>query len=471
LESGKMSATLKEQMLFSFYGDDFTGSTDAMEALVSSGVPTALFLEPPTPEQVAEFRLLSGLGGEDKRLRAFGVPGVSRTLSPEAMREHLPSIFSEIAKIPSRFFHYKICSTFDSDPEIGNFGVAVDLAMEAFPSDCVPLVVAAPSLGRYCAFGNLFARVGEEVFRLDRHPTMSRHPITPMGESDLRAHLASLTERAVVHYDLHAVERFHGDAIDESERPRAGEYVLFDAVDEGHLLSLGKWIVDKTSQRNQLLVGSSGVEYAVCGYMSDAGVLEPLRAYPTVETVEQIIAMAGSAAPGTSQQIGWALQCGFTDLRIDTVRLIDPSKRSGEIARCVEAASEALSEGKSPMLYAARGPDDSAIRATRTRHSELALTESVGSIIAQAQGELLRKLLDSVGKHRVVVAGGDTSGFAAKALEIEALEMLHPIAPGAPLCLAHSSVSSIHGLEISLKGGQNGNHRYFESVLRGTPLS
>jgi uncharacterized protein YgbK (DUF1537 family) len=36
-------------LLLAFYGDDFTGSTDAMEALAISGYRTVLFLEPPTP--------------------------------------------------------------------------------------------------------------------------------------------------------------------------------------------------------------------------------------------------------------------------------------------------------------------------------------------------------------------------------------------------------------------------------------
>ena len=32
--------------LLAFYGDDFTGSTDVMEALTLGGVPTVLLLEP-----------------------------------------------------------------------------------------------------------------------------------------------------------------------------------------------------------------------------------------------------------------------------------------------------------------------------------------------------------------------------------------------------------------------------------------
>src|SRR3546814_8091875 len=62
----------------------------------------------------------------------------------------------------------------------------------------VPIVVGAPHLGRYVVFGNLFAVAGgDEVFRIDRHPTMARHPVTPMHEADLRRHLAAQTDMPI----------------------------------------------------------------------------------------------------------------------------------------------------------------------------------------------------------------------------------------------------------------------------------
>lgn len=34
-------------LLLSYYGDDFTGSTDAMDAFTTAGLPTVLFVTPP----------------------------------------------------------------------------------------------------------------------------------------------------------------------------------------------------------------------------------------------------------------------------------------------------------------------------------------------------------------------------------------------------------------------------------------
>ena len=442
-------------LLFTFYGDDFTGSTDVLEALTAYGLPTALFLKPPTPETLARFRLINGGADRDGRLAAFGVAGISRTLSPAAMKTTLPPIFAGIAVHASRFFHYKICSTFDSAPTIGNIGMATDLALEAFPSRWVPLVVAAPALGRYCAFGNLFARGGGATYRLDRHPTMTRHPITPMDESDLRLHLARQTSRDVQLVDLLTLRSEAADAA----VPRgvgAGGFVLFDTIDEDDLARVGAVICQHGQAQGQLLVGSSGVEHAVCRALRQRGELGEPVPLPQLPEVTHLIAVAGSLAPGTTVQIEWALARGFADVRLDATALSNPDCREAEIERTVAAAATAWGEGRSPLIYTTRILSGSAVGGGET-----------GTAIAAAQGTILRRLLQRVGPQRVVVAGGDTSGHAARALGIHALEMAAPIAPGAPLCLAHSCEPALQGLQIALKGGQNGDERYFESVRMG----
>ncbi|HEY7077972.1 MAG TPA: nucleotide-binding domain containing protein, partial [Solirubrobacteraceae bacterium] len=68
---------------------------------------------------------------------------------------------------------------------------------------------------------------------------------------------------------------------------------------------------------------------------------------------------------------------------------------------------------------------------------------------------------------RLCVAGGDTSSHVARALGIEAVEMIAPLAPGAPLCRAHAPGSPADGLEVNFKGGQVGGADYFEVVARG----
>jgi 3-oxoisoapionate kinase len=71
-------------LLMAFYGDDFTGSADAMEALTLNGVPTMLFLGRPDPALLKR-RL--------KNVRAVGVAGTSRTMTPSQMDGELPGQF------------------------------------------------------------------------------------------------------------------------------------------------------------------------------------------------------------------------------------------------------------------------------------------------------------------------------------------------------------------------------------------
>jgi len=173
--------------LLAYYGDDFTGSTDAMEAMTAAGVPTVLFLEPPGAELRARF----------PQARCIGLAGSSRGRSPQWMDAELPKAFSALAALDAPILHYKVCSTFDSAPTTGSIGRAIDLGVRHRPGRWSPTIVGAPRLKRYQVFGNLFAAVDGVGYRLDRHPTMSRHPVTPMGESDLRRHLAAQTARRI----------------------------------------------------------------------------------------------------------------------------------------------------------------------------------------------------------------------------------------------------------------------------------
>ncbi len=466
-----MDKILDHPIFLSFYGDDFTGSTDVMESLSLNGIPAALFLEPPTPSEIESFRLKISLDERSgTRIRAFGVAGVSRSLSPEKMDEELPPIFEKISKIPADFFHYKVCSTFDSSPALGNIGHATDIAQNYFPSDFIPLIVGAPSLNRYCLFGNLFARVGAETYRLDRHPTMSKHPVTPMNESDLRIHLRNQTDRRVDLYDIFSLQMPEKDQkkrINEI-KSRPGNYLLFDTLNQDHLLQTGKIVIDHRGRKTQLLVGSSGTEYALTAYLLNQGIIQMPDYTKEAGNVSQILVMAGSAAPTTQHQIEWCISRGFHPIRINTPGAVDPVYSEKEEQRIIRETLVALENGKSVVIYSALGPDDPEIAKTRTMLNHLNnLNEG---ILASFQGMVMKKILEKKKLKRVVVAGGDTSGYVSRALEIYALEIRIPVAPGAPLCTAHSKNTAFDGMEISLKGGQNGNHRYFESIIKGKKL-
>ncbi len=447
--------------LLTFYGDDFTGSTDAMECLELNGMPAVLFLEPPTRQMV---------DSQFPDVRAVGVAGISRSMTPSEMDEELPPRFTALKELEAPFFHYKVCSTFDSSPTVGSIGHAIDIGWRIFEPVVVPMMVGAPFLRRYVAFGNLFARVGDTTYRLDRHPTMSKHPITPMHESDLRLHLARQTRRRMELIDLWHLS--HSEQEIEARFRRliadGAEIVLFDTLDKGHMMQIGRLIWALKGDRTVFLVGSSGFEYSLGMYLRSQGLLTGSELPESAGEKKPIVVVSGSCAPGTSQQIAHGLDHGFQGIRLNCPELVHPDRADAEREATIVQALEVLGRGESLILYSARGPDDPAITETKQRLEQLGLgAQSVGRRLGSELGRVLRAIVERAKPKRVCVTGGDTCGYATRELGIYALRVVTPIAPGAPLCCAFSKSSSFDGLEIALKGGQNGTASYFSQILQG----
>src|SRR4030095_10710065 len=123
---------------------------------------------------------------------------------PDEIDENLEPVRAAMSRLPVPLVHYKVCSTSASPPAIGSIGRVMDLSRAAFGDTAIPIVAATPALGRYCAFGNLFARSGTDgrVHRIDRHPIMSVHPVTPMHEADLARHLGQQTSMPIAGFTL-----------------------------------------------------------------------------------------------------------------------------------------------------------------------------------------------------------------------------------------------------------------------------
>lgn len=443
----------EEQFVLSFYGDDFTGSTDVMETLALNGLPAALFLKTPGLDEVNNFQLKKNIGGD--KLRAFGVAGIARSLEPEAMKNELEPIFSGLSKIPSHFFQYKICSTLDSSPQYGNIGIATDLALKYFPSPMIPFIVGAPFLNRFVAFSNLFARLDDETYRIDRHPVMSRHPVTPMQEGDIRLHMARQSERQFSVYDL--IQLAAGADLEAAGNPDEAKYLLFDTLTNEDLVKIGSLLFKVKGKSPQLLVASSGISFGIARHIQKE---EKRKDQPAVKIppVKQILVAAGSCSPVTARQIEYALKSGMRGLRIDVLNLVENQPK--EIDRIYQLALNILNEGNSPVLYTALGPDDPSINKLENK-----ISKNRNILLGESIGEIVSRILAGKDKLRTVIVGGDTSGYVTRYLQIYALETMAPVAPGAPLCIAHATDARFDGLEIALKGGQNGKDDYFEKIM------
>lgn len=449
---------LPDGLLVSWYGDDFTGSAATMEAMAFAGLPSVLFLVRPDAEMLSRFA----------GYRGIGIAGVARSRSPDWMKRELPPIFEQLASLGAPVSHYKICSTLDSAPHVGSIGCAIDLAVPVLGGQWHPLFVAAPPIGRYQAFGNLFAVSAGTIHRLDRHPTMSRHPVTPMSEADVRLHLSRQTDRGIGLVDLLALDRPE-TAVDSLREAleRGEEVVALDAVSDADLAAAGRLIWENRGDR-LFAIGSQGVEYALIAHWRETGAIEPPRAVPSAGAVERIVVVSGSCSPDTAAQIAWARDRGFKPIRARAARAVDERAWSAEIARLRGEALKAIAGGFDPLVFTASGPDDPAI--PELRDAVLAAgsrDEDVNERIGIGLGTLLGQTLLAAGLKRGVIAGGDTSGYGAIALGIEALTALAPTVPGAALFKAHARNPALVDMEIALKGGQMGTPDYFQWIKAG----
>lgn len=455
-------------VLLAFYGDDFTGSTDALEILERNGVRTALFIEPPTPKDLARF----------PHIRAFGIAGMTRAMAPAQMEATLRPAFAALKTSGARHIHYKVCSTFDSSPAIGSIGKAIDIGAEVFDPKFTSLIVAAPVLGRYCAFGNLFARMGigsnGHIHRLDRHPSMSKHPTTPSDESDLRLHLGKQTGKLCGLIDILQIEKPRKETSALLQTiVEENDIVLFDGLYEHQMRRIGALIDPYGSPAApHFSVGSSGVEMALTGFWETEGIVQNRTQWPDPGESTPLLVISGSCSPVTAQQIEYALARGFTEIALDTPA-IAAGTHDAAFSNETNKAMHLLATGKSVIIHTSKGTQDERfIQSNNVLKSKgLSSTEIqalTSSLYGEALGSIARYVISASPTKRIVIAGGDTSGVVARAMGIKAVEMIASLSPGAPLCRAFAPGTAADGLEVVFKGGQVGGEDYFEVVQRGS---
>lgn len=439
--------SLPDGLLVAWYGDDFTGSAAVMEVLTFAGYPSVLFLEPPTDARRARF----------PGVRGVGIAGTARAHGAAWRERHLPPVFAALKALGAPVTHFKTCSTLDSSPTVGSIGHAVELALAVFDSPWVPVLHAAPAMRRYQAFGNLFAAAPGGVFRLDRHPVVSRHPVTPMDEADVARHLARQTTLPIGLLDLEMLDVPQASLA--RLRAEGKRLIALDAVDARTLGAVGRLIWEERGA-GILAVGSQGIEYALVAHWGEAA-----TAARDGAGEKRTLAVSGSVSSVTAGQIEHALAHGFAPIAFDAVAVA-----RGEAEAAVESAVRAALavEGGDPLVFTARGPDDPAVAAFRAASDRAGLSaEAANQRLGEALGMVLERALRRGPWRRAVVSGGDTSGHVVRQLGLYALTALAPVAPGAALCRAHSDDPAFDGLELALKGGQMGDVGYVAQVRRG----
>lgn len=405
-------------MSYVFVADDFTGASDTLATLARGGLRVRLFRDVPQATDLAG-------------LDAWGIATNARSLDRAAITELGRRIGVGLATYTPDVLHVKVCSTFDSGPDVGNIAAFAQAVAEHSGIPDLAVVAGQPSLGRYAVFGTLFARGPDgKVHRIDRHPVMSMHPVTPMTEADLIRHLARLGLNGLHHI---------GRGQSGREFPR-----IYDALDQADVTAAGRDL--RAAERSVVVIGSSSVAEA---WFAE----QPKRRSPpkvAITSNNPVFAFAGSRSSITTAQIGAARKLAC--LPVDPAAMME----GGSIARdAFDWAQDRLDRKQDIIVYLT--------------------AEASGTIapaaLAQKSADFVKQVVRNCQPAALIVAGGDTASAIVNALEPQWLDYAGEICAGVPIL--RSQVFGT-GLSLALKGGQMGSVDFFQQALhqlRETPAA
>jgi len=385
------------------------------------------------------------------------------------MVDNLPSAFTTLNELSNSIVHYKVCTTLDSSPSVGSIGKAIEIGAKELDCHCVPVLIAAPQMRRFQFHGHLFASIDEQTYRLDRHPVMSQHPVTPIAESDVALHIGTQTDSVslgCINIDKIKNAEQALEAIEALDRDTVSALTI-DSLDNASETAAGA-LIWNARKPCRFVVGSQGVEYALIRHWQDQGWLPDAYKEAGIEATDQMAVVSGSVSTITEDQIAWSCNNGFTPIRFDALATLGTQQdQHSEITHVVAQAVALIKDKGIPLIYAALGPDDPVFNAVKSRiQSENLDSHDINRRLGDSLGEVLHQIIQQTGIKRAVISGGDTSGYATQKLGIFALSALAPTIPGAALFKAHAE-GAMDGLELALKGGQMGSHDYFAWVRDG----
>ena len=396
-------------MAYVFIADDFTGASDTLATLARAGLKARLFRDLPTPADLAG-------------LDAWGIATQARALDRMSMMALGQRLGRGIATFSPDFLHLKICSTFDSSPGTGNFVLMAEVLSEALGIADIAVIGGQPSLGRHAIFGTLFARGPDgRVHRIDRHPVMSIHPVTPMHEADMLRHLEALGL-----HGLNPVLRgMTGDAF-----PR-----YYDALDQSDVEAAGRDLHSGTNRC--LVIGASSVAEA---WLASRGYTATVSPPHIPINGGPILAFAGSRSSLTTAQIAAAQS--YNRLPINPADMIAKGSR---FAEAQEWAAERLARHENCIIFL-----------TADHAGPISPAD-----LAEASAEFVARLIDTAQPGALVVAGGDTSSAIVGRLAPAWLDFAGMLCPGVPILRSDGPAGK---LPLALKGGQMGALDFFDQA-------
>lgn len=434
--------------LVGFYGDDFTGSSENLAQFHRNGLKTRLFLKVPP---------IDVLTVAAKDLDVVGFAGTARALDNSQIMPEVAPALQALRALGCTFVQYKICSTFDSAPDVGNFAYVAEQMVEGDGDVDLFVLAATPDFGRYTAFGNHYAKFGSDVVRLDRHPSMSNHPRTPMKEADLREHLSKLCTRAFS--NIHVTDIRGRDLKSRYAKLLNDKIgVIFDGIDNSDLEIVAEAVWERHKERPVFAIAAQGLAQLLGKHLARQKVPgELIEVRTTIAPASNLLVLSGSCAIQTGKQIDAAERSGWATIELNPRELADSDAVARKVDELKPRILENLTSGRPTIVFTARGND----------MDREAFEDVPPHLIGEAYANLMIAARKEARTQRVVLAGGDSSSYAVRKSDADSLtiKVFDRVQHGH---LCELMGGGLDGLEVLLKGGQVGDDDYFIRVLNGT---
>jgi uncharacterized protein YgbK (DUF1537 family) len=271
------------------------------------------------------------------------------------------------------------------------------------------------------------------VYRLDRQPTMSHHPSTPMTEADLAVHIGRQTQLPVGSIPLVAF-----DDLAALLRGASESALVLDALTDEHLVIVGEAVAALPAP--VFAVGSGGLSHGIAAAHPRGGPTVPA----STPSSGPVLVVSGSRSAQTRRQADAAAAAGW---------LVQPLPLDHAVLEAaLPEVLDALRSGRGVVL-----PSDDA---DTTPAGERRVLEA----IAEAAASVISTVARDGAARRVIVCGGDTSSRVTRLLGVESLSIAANPWGNVVLLRAHAADSAVDGLELLLKGGQVGADTLFTDV-------
>jgi uncharacterized protein YgbK (DUF1537 family) len=415
-------------VLLGCIGDDFTGSTDLASFLVASGMRTIQ---------------LTGLPDSTYDLADVDAAVISlksRSQEPKAAVADSLRALKWLQSYNCRQYYFKYCSTFDST-EKGNIGPVADALLDALGESFTIACPALPVNGRTVYNGYLFVNGV-----LLNESGMQHHPLTPMNDANLVRVLGRQTSGKVGLVDQTTVS-MGAEAIRKRYAELAGShrYAVVDALFTKDLIEIGH-----AGSELKLLTGGSGLVIGLADNFEKKGLFAREPNAARLDRVEgEALILSGSCSNATLEQVA-VFKAWHPALKLDPLALHQGSQTTEQVVQWFEGHRH-----QGPlMIYATDHPE-----AVRRCQEELG-SERAGTLVEKTFAEIARAAA-TLGVTHFIVAGGETSGAVVQALDIKAIKIGPPIAPGVPVTQALGNKP----LLLALKSGNFGDRDFFAKAL------